>query len=173
MIIRGKRVYLRPISMDDCTEEYVNWLNDPEVNQFLETRWTIQTIETIKEYVYGMINDKKSLLFAIIVCDNDLHIGNIKIGPINEHHLHADISYFIGNKNYWGMGIATEAVGLICNYGINDLKLHKLCAGAYSLAIGSCKVLEKNGFVKEGVLRQEVFSAGKYIDVYRYGLLDY
>ena len=38
-------------------------------------------------------------------------------------------------------------------------------------AIGSWKALGKNGFKKEGIFREHVIAKGKYIDVYRYGLI--
>ena len=48
------------------------------------------------------------LPFAIKTTDK--HIGNIKLGPINWIHRYGDISLLIGDKDYWGKGIATEAI---------------------------------------------------------------
>lgn len=56
----------RNISIDDCNETYMNWLNDKNVNQFLETRWERQNIDKIKEYVDCIIKSNHSILFAII-----------------------------------------------------------------------------------------------------------
>ena len=100
-----------------------------------------------------------------------ISIGNIKIGPINKKHNHADISYFIGEKDLWNKGIATECINLASSFGFSDLHLHRVEAGTYSKAIGSQKALEKNGFSREGVFRKQAISNGEYIDVYRYGLL--
>lgn len=123
----------------------------------------------IKSFVASQRENDHSFLFAIMYTGT--HIGNIKIGPINRHHHHADISYFIGEKNLWHKGIATEAIGLIRDFGFNELKLHRIEAGVYSAAIGSWKALEKNGFLREAVFREQVMSGDKYIDVYRYGIL--
>ena len=170
-ILKGNCVYLRQITLQDCTNKYVEWLNNSEVNQYLETRWQVQSLDMINAFVESQRENDHSVLFAIVFNNTDTHIGNIKIGPINRHHNHADISYFIGEKNLWNKGIATEAIRLVCNFGFNDLNLHRIEAGAYSTAVGSWKALEKNGFIREAVFREQVMSGNNYIDVYRYGVL--
>lgn len=170
-ILKGKLVSIRQISLDDCTNDYVDWLNDSDVNQFLETRWYKQDILAIKEFVKSQIENDNSILFAIIYNPENRHIGNIKIGPINFHHNHTDISYFIGDKNLWGLGIAVEAIQLACQYAFEELNLHRVEAGVYCNAIGSWKALEKNGFKREAIFREQVLFENNYIDVYRYGIL--
>lgn len=167
----GEKIYLRQIIMDDCNERYVAWLNDPEVNQYLETKWSEQDIDAVRLFVKTQMENVHSVLFAIVNMDNDLHIGNIKIGPVHSHYKHADISYFIGEKTYWNKGIVSEAINLVCQFGFVNLNLHRIEAGAYECAIGSWKALEKCNFKREGVFRKQVFFNNEYIDIYRYGLL--
>lgn len=93
----------------------------------------------------------------------------LKFGPIHKLYKHADISYFIGEKRYWGKGLATTAIKLICDFAAKDLGLHKIEAGTYSSAFGSQRALEKNGFEREGCLREHVYFDNEYIDAYRYG----
>ncbi len=170
-LITKKGFIIRSISLDDCNEKYVNWLNDKEVNQYLETRWCEQNIESIKDFVRKQIASEDSYLFAI--CKQDgTHIGNIKIGPINNRYKHADISYFIGDKNMWNKGVATDAIERICKFGFEELDLHKIAAGAYKEAVGSIRALEKNGFIKEAVFKDEVMNDEVYTDIYRFGLLN-
>lgn len=164
-------VLLRQIELSDCTPSYVSWLDDPEVNQYLETRWTEQNIDSIRSFVQSMRDSENSVLFAITLLEDGRHIGNIKLGPINKYHHHADVSYFIGDKAMWGKGIATKAINLVCGYGFGDMKLHRIEAGTYAKAIGSQRALEKNGFIKEAVFRKQVITNNGYEDVYRYGLL--
>lgn len=170
-ILSGRICRLRQIEMDDCNKKYVNWLNDDEVNRFLETKWQMQNLEVVKQFVKSQIESHDSILFAILLKENDLHIGNIKIGPIHEHYSRADISYFIGEKECWNMGIATEAINLVCRFGFHSLDLHRIEAGAYDIAYGSQKALEKNGFMREGIFREYVYCNNMWINAYRYGLL--
>lgn len=167
----GKNIILRQIELNDCTDIYVNWLNDPQVNQYLEVRWNIQNLNSIRDFVHGQRNNDHSILFAITDKQDLRHIGNIKIGPVNWHYLYADVSYFIGDKNCWNHGIATEAINLTCKFGFEELKLRKIEAGTYADAVGSWKALEHNGFIREGVFRENVLLNDKIMDIYRYGLL--
>ena len=171
-ILEGQKIKLRMVELSDCNQDYYNWLNDSEVNQYLETRWNEQSIVSIRE-------SSHSYLFAIIF--NNKHIGNIKIGPINSVHRFADISYFIGDKSAWGQGVATEAIKLVCDFGFKILKLNKLCAGAYAGNIGSCKALQKNKFQPEAIYRKQYLLGSAetlagdggqiFSDAYKYGLL--
>lgn len=165
------RIRLRQSEMSDCTPVYVGWLNDPEVNRYLETRWSRQSLESIQDFVYLQRENSHSILFAIEEAEGNRHIGNIKIGPIDWNNLCADISYFIGEKDCWNRGIATEAIALVCRYGFEELGLRRIEAGAYAGAAGSWRALEKNGFVREGIFRERGNLCGEFMDVYRYGIL--
>ena len=162
--LADKDIVCRNISISDCTEEYLSWLNDKKVNIFLETRWVNQDLFKIKDFVYNVINSNHSILFAIVVGNERKHIGNIKIGPINSHYNNADISYFIGDKEYWGKGIATKAIKLVSDYGFNELGLHRIQAGVFDENIGSIKALIKAGFVEEASFKEALISpiTGKY-----------
>ena len=170
-ILAGETIILRQITLEDCGNRYVEWLNDPDVNQYLETKWSTQNLESVRLFVKSQRENNHSVLFAIVCKENDRHIGNIKIGPIHPHYRHADISYFIGDKEYWQKGIATEAIRLVCRFGFDELNLHRIEAGAYDCAVGSWKALENCGFTREGIFKEQVFFDNKYIDIYRYGLL--
>lgn len=169
--LKGKKITLRMVELSDCTLKYLSWLNDKEVNQYLETRWSKQTLDLIKNFVKTIRESNHSYLFAIIY--NELHIGNIKIGPIHPIYKYADVSYFIGEKTTWGKGIATEAIGLVTKFGFDVLGLNRIEAGAFKPNIGSQKALEKNGYKKEAIYRKKAFinKGEEYIDSYVYGIL--
>ena len=148
--LEGPRIILRPLTLDDVSGRYVSWLNDPEVNKYLETRFQEQTIETIREYVRAMHAAADVLFPAIILKNGGNHIGNIKLGPVIEEHRRGEISFFIGEKDYWGKGFATEAVRLLTDYALDKLGLNKVTAGCYSNNLGSQRVFEKLRYVIEG-----------------------
>ncbi len=79
----------------------------------------------------------------------------------------AEIGYWIG-ESYWGKGIATKAIKLITKYGFEDLKLVRIHAGVFEFNIGSMKVLEKNGYKKEGVFKKAIFKNDKVLDEHKY-----
>lgn len=168
--ISGKNIYLRLLQTSDVSDAYVRWLGDPEVNRYLETRFQPQTHASIMEFVKAKLGSKTELLFAICLAADDRHIGNIKLGPINEHHRSADVSLFIGEKAEWGKGYAGEAISLVTKHAFTRLKLNKLKAGCYGANQGSARAFERCGYVREGLLRGQVFSEGKEDDVILLGL---
>ncbi|MFC1568329.1 GNAT family N-acetyltransferase [Candidatus Margulisiibacteriota bacterium] len=171
--IEGDSIYLREVRLSDVNENYHRWLNDPEVNKYLETRFAPQTIDSIKEYVEKMSQKADEIFLAICDKATDKHIGNIKLGPINPHHKYADISLVIGDKDFWGKGIATEAIKLISDYAFVQLGLHKVSAGCYSDNIGSAKAFHKVGFTEEGRLKKHYLDANNnYIDRICLGLVN-
>ena len=149
-IIKGKKIFLRPLREDDCNKKYLKWLNDLDVNQFLETRWNKQNIKSIKKFVSEINRSNDSYIFGIINKETKEHIGNIKIGDINFFHKSAEIGYFIGEKENWGKGFSTEAIKLISNYCFKKLKLKYVKAIVYENNIGSIKALKKNGYSIDG-----------------------
>ena len=89
------RLHLRRLETEDVNEIYASWLNDPEINKYLETRHEPQTIESCKRFVEACNNDPGSYLFGIFLKENGTHIGNAKIGFVNPHYKRGQVSLFI------------------------------------------------------------------------------
>lgn len=170
MYLAEESLYLREVRISDVNENYYNWLNDPQVNCYLETRFIPQSHENIKEFIRKLDGNVNEPFFAICLRENHQHIGNIKIGPINWYHRHADISLFIGEKCLWGRGYATKSIQLITNFGFQTLNLNKLKASCYAQNIASARAFEKCGYEREGLLREHIISCGQSIDVIILGL---
>jgi ribosomal-protein-alanine N-acetyltransferase len=169
--LTGVKFFLRPIMQEDISLVYVGWLNDPEVNQYLETKYHTQTLETVRAFVTAKMKSSDEFLFAICDRQTKTHLGNIKIGPVNPHHKTADISLFIGDKSMWGKGAASEAIYLASNFAFSELKLNKLKAGCYARNLGSAKAFGKCGYQKEGVLRKSIIFEGNAEDSFLFGVL--
>ena len=86
------------------------------------------------------------------------------------YKLTAEIGYWIGEP-YWGKGIASEAVRLITRYGFENLDLVRIHTGVFDYNTGSMKVLEKNGYKKDGVFKKAILKNGKILDEHRYFIL--
>ena len=171
-VLVGKKIILRTVSESDCNNAYISWMNDYETNYYMETRWNEQTLETIIDFVNSVAKSQDSYLVAIIDQSSSTHIGNIKLGPINQKYKYAEISYFIGDKKFRGMGYAQEAVELVCEYGFTVLQLHRIQAGVIDGNTRSEKVLVANGFLLEGRLRHKFIRDGVYLDHLIYGRLN-
>ncbi len=163
-MIRGTRIYLRMILPQDADRKYLAWMNDVQVNRFLESRLQKWNIQKLKRFITEINKSKNYLFLAIIDKDSNRHIGNIKLGPIHSAHRFADIGILIGEKDFWGRGFATEAIKLLKGYSFNTFKLHKLTAGAYSKNTGSIKAFKKAGFKIEGKRPKHFKYGSNYMD---------
>jgi RimJ/RimL family protein N-acetyltransferase len=170
--IEGERICLRDVRPDDVNENYIRWMNDPEVTQYLEARFSPCAEDDIKRYVGSMAGKDDEIFLAICLRDGGAHIGNIKLGPINKHHSFAYISLVIGEKGCWGKGYATEAISLMVRFAFDELGLHKVMAGCYANNAGSAKAFEKAGFSREGIERKKWMCNGEYVDGVVLGLVN-
>lgn len=164
MNLNGEKIYLKLLNVDDVTQNYINWLNDSEINEFLECRWKNHTFEEVKDYVKNISDSSSDYMFGIFNKDTNEHIGNIKIGDINQIHRYANIGLVIGNKKSWGKGYGAEAITLITRYAKNELNLNKLIAGIYENNIGSYKAFLKAGYNNAARYKKQRFYKGSYID---------
>jgi RimJ/RimL family protein N-acetyltransferase len=163
-----KNCKLSPLTPDSVSENYVNWLNDENINRFLELRFIKHTNLSIRAYVERVIKSKDTLFYGIYSL-NDIHIGNIKLGPINMNHKFADVGFLIGDKNFYNKGIASEALRKICDYAFS-LGVLKITAGAYEDNLASIATLKKVGFIIEGYRPNYVCAHKKRIGIYIFGL---
>jgi len=145
---------------EHVTQEYVSWLNDPEVNQYLECRFTKHTLESSRNFVQSLLDSPENLFLGIRSNLFDRHVGNIKIGPIDENHGTGEMGIVIGDKKAWGKGIASSAVSLMVRIARDLHLLRKIFASYYSSHIASQRLFEKSGFEVEGVRKQHFLLNG-------------
>jgi RimJ/RimL family protein N-acetyltransferase len=165
----NKDLTLRVLSKGDITKKYINWLNQSNIMRFTEQNGKTHDQVSTEEFVHSCYLNEGTFLFGIFF--NKVHIGNIKLGPINFTHQIADVSYVIGDRDYWGRGIATIVIKAVTNFGFNELNLHKINAGTYENNIGSIKALQKCGFNQEGLFIDEINFQGERINSLRFGLI--
>ncbi|MEG4322246.1 MULTISPECIES: GNAT family protein [unclassified Microcoleus] len=127
-------------------------------------------VKWINRCTAGAEKQGKEQLFAIRQSNGYL-IGSVGIGDIEIGQTHrAELGYWLA-KPYWGQGITTDAVRVFVKYAFKELAVVRLYTQVYDFNIGSWKVLEKNGFKLEGLLRKHIYRDGRYIDDRLYGLL--
>lgn len=82
----------------------------------------------------------------------------------------AEIGFWLGEP-YWNQGIASGAVNLLLRYAFEQFQVERVYAGVFSNNPASARVLERNGFIEEGRMRQGIVKNGEFLDEVRYGLL--
>ncbi len=163
--IIGERIYLRELTLADVTEEYCDWLNDPEVNKYLETRHI--TLDELKRYVQKQIDNPDSFFVGIFDKSDDKHIGNVKLEPIDWDKKTAMFGIVIGDKKYWGKGLGAEAMRLIIDYAFNKFNLKEIRGGVFSKNKSAVKLYKKIGFRVVSIKKNATNRNGElYDDIY-------
>lgn len=169
-IIETERLILKPISIKFCSNEYVNWLNDPEIYQYLDNGGNY-TFEALKEYL-TKYTESPACFWAIIIKNSNTHIGNIKIDPINLRNQIGEYGILMGDKNCWGKGYAKEASKAVIKFCFQTLGLRKLALGVIQDNVAAVKLYESLGFEVEGIYQMHGKYNGKYCDAIRMALFN-
>ena len=172
MNIKGEKIELREFTLNNLKDEkYFNWLRDVDV---IKTIGRIEyltnlSFENVEKYISSLIESDNNCLFALYTVEEKF-IGTVKIGHINWRTGVADIGIMIGEKSYWGKGLAKEAIYLVSVFSFNHLSLRKLTSGCNSTNKPMIKVFENIGFKKEACLRKNLLISGGYDDHILFGL---
>jgi len=150
---RGDRASLFLLEPRHVAEPYVKWLRDPNVIQYLESRFEVHDLSSTIAYVTRMRADPDVLMLGVHSLDLDRHVGNIKLGPINRRHGLGEIGLMIGERDAWGRGIATDAVNVLAQIAAHQLSIRKLTASCYASNVASERVFSKAGFAVEARLK--------------------
>lgn len=171
MVLRGKRIFIRPYEKEDekavykvinCEGIYRTTLNIPY--PYPKDQVAVWLHFTIKNSSY-----KKGYEWGIFTYEGT-YIGNVGIVNIDYINNSGEVTYFIGQL-YWNKGFATEAVQLMLAYGFQELGLERVQGRSMTCNPASLKVMQKCGFTYEGLARHEVFKAGKYVDVWHAAII--
>ena len=145
-------ISLRCLRREDVGQHYLDWLLDPEVNQYLEVRHALPTsVDELWQFVDSVNQSPDSLMLGIFGPDGR-HIGNIKVGPVNSTHRRAEVGILCGDRTQWGKGYATRAIRLGSQHALEVLALQRLTAGCYDTNLGSMRAFIKAGYRHEGTL---------------------
>lgn len=168
--LESERLYYKPLSILHLSDRYVSWLNNPHVYKYLETGGD-QNKETLRQYLIDV--EKKNMLFwGIHLKNNNEHIGNIKIDPINRRHGLGEYGILMGEESQWGKGYAKEASIRIINYCFDVQNLRKITLGVVVKNEAAVQLYKSLHFQTEGVYKKHGFYDGEYLDVLRMALFN-
>jgi RimJ/RimL family protein N-acetyltransferase len=158
--LKSERLKLVPVSSAHATKTYVSWMNDEEVNKYLDGGGEY-TMEKLKAYLVDVV--KKDLYFwAIHLNDNGKHIGNIKIDSISQRNGIGVYGILMGDKTEWGKGYGKEASQMVIDFCFNELGLRKISLGVIEDNEGAVQLYYNLGFINEGTLIKHGKYDGKY-----------
>jgi len=156
LVLKGKRVILRPIKKADAQYIYEGARD-----------------KAISKYTFipsAGIRKGTSYNLGIELKETSGIIGMIGVMDISAKHKRGEVGYWV-NRKYWHQGYASEALGVMLRFCFKVLKFRKIVAGVLPPNEISSFMLLKAGFKLEGRLRRHFKKDGRWMDMLRYGLL--
>ena len=129
------------------------------------------TLEDANEFIQSMIEADPNSTYAFAITVGEKVVGSI--GAFRKENIHvrtAEMGYYIAEE-YWGQGIGTSAVKLLCGCLFENTDLLRIFAEPFAYNQASCRVLEKAGFTLEGVLRKNAVKNGRVLDMKMYSIV--
>ena len=166
-----ERLILRAISQE--VADYIfDELSDNEQINFLGLDSKQSLLEEQKKYRNGLsTHNKKFLYFQLIDKPSLKIIGWCGFHTWYTDHNRAEFGYGLNYDKYKGIGLMSEAIIPIIEYGFKEMKLNRIEAFIGPNNIASLKIIGKFGFTKEGLLRQHYSHNNKIEDSVVYALL--
>ncbi|WP_059103138.1 GNAT family N-acetyltransferase [Shouchella shacheensis] len=161
-MIKGRNVYLRPISDADMDSIYVG-CQEEEGLYMTGTRKVFTKDEIISAY-NKFRQDPTRHDFAICLMNTNQIIGDLAILEIDHNNNKAMFRIALHSKTVYSKGYGTEATQLAQTFAFEELNLNRLELQVFSHNIRGIKAYEKAGFKKEGTLRQSLYMNNRYSD---------
>lgn len=168
--LETKRLYLKAV-----TPKYINHLFESH------TKAEIISILEIDEtgfdryqnmFENGMETYQISFLYFFLIEKESMQIiGECGFHTWNKKHSRAELFYSLKSDSYKRKGLMTEAIPVILKYGFEQMALHRVEALIAAWNEPSLKLIYKNGFVREGIMREDYFENGRHEDSICFSLL--
>jgi len=124
----------------------------------------IEEAEALLARFIKSMEDKTAIWWVVCSKCSGKLVGYGGLFGIDTDNHRAEIGYgFL--KEYWGKGYASSIVGFITNYGFAELNLHRIFGLVDPQNMASIRVLEKNGYLNEGIMQDYFYAREKYFDM--------
>lgn len=161
----------RPLKSSDVNF-FKKCLVDQEVIRYSMTKFhRINNESQIVDWFYSTLFDPNTFQLGLVDPISKQLIGYAGIASLNDIDRNGEYFIFIGDKSYWGKGIASFVTKEIVRKGFQQLNLHRIFLTASSSNPGAIRAYEKAGFVHEGRMRESFYRNNEYSDKIFMGLL--
>jgi len=173
MILESPLVKLRSLDVED-SDQFYQWSQDREVTKFSLSSYAYpQSKSEIGNWLSNINSSSKTVSFGICCVESGKLIGYAGIASISCLNRCGEYFILIGNKDYWGKGLATLVTKLITDYGFNALGLHRIELTAFSINPAAIRAYEKAGYAHEGVKREAGYRNGQFLDKVQMSVLSH
>lgn len=165
-----ERLELRQITENDETDLFQLQSNAQVMKHIALPLKTIEESAAKIKFYQELLLKQEVINWAITLKTDNKLIGIILLKAIDCKNHRAEVGYML-HPDFWRKGIAQEALTCVLDFGFNTLNFHSLAAIIDPYNTASEKILVKNGFVKEGHLKENYLLGDKFLDSGVYSLL--
>lgn len=169
-VVKLEKSVLRQLTRNDASD-FFRYMTNPNVKKYLSEQdcpISVQHAEEELSYWGGLFSRRLSFYWGIADKDTNKLIGSCGYNVWNKTNSRVELSYDL-DYSYWGMGIMTEAVSAITDFAFSKMKVVRSQATVVCDNLASIRLLEKCGYIREGVLANYAILGGKVFDSYMYG----
>jgi len=172
ILIETSRLILRKFEEKDVRNVFDNITSDDSVTRFMTwpTHKNIETTEKLVHWWLSQYADESFYRWAIVLKETGEPIGVITVVHMDERVENFEIGYYLGSK-WWNRGFTTEAVKSIIHFLFNEVRVGRIEACPNVINKESCRVLEKCGFIFEGILRKALWDNNGICDKAMYSII--
>lgn len=170
-IIETDRLILREVTEKDA-DSLLSYLSDEEVTRHMGLAPFTSPEDALDEigWYQSIFENGTGMRWGITLKEKSHVIGSCGFLNMSKKHHRAEIGFEL-SREYWGKGIAGEALQAVVAYGFTNLNLNRIEALIEPANSPSQKLVEKTGFLREGLLRDYEYTQGKFDDLYMYSIL--
>jgi ribosomal-protein-alanine N-acetyltransferase len=171
-ILEGQSIRLRGFEADDIKTVF-EALSHPEIIKHYGVSYgNLEDTREQMDWFEKIHKEQTGIWWAIASKENEKKImGACGFNDWSQKHKRAETGYWLF-PDFQRKGIMTEAMQLIISYGFNQMGLHRIMAVVETENLSSIWLLEKLGFMQEGLQKDVEIKNGKYIDHFLYALLN-
>ena len=125
------------------------WNYDKEINFYFSKRPPLSQ-EQQNNWLEKTLKDSTKKKYIIIHQLNKKPVGMVSLMKIELTSRKAEFGITIGEKNYWGTGIAKTASEMLLNYAFQIIKLEELYLTVFEANVRAIQFFSNLGFVKTG-----------------------
>jgi len=169
-VLQTNRLLLSQVTVDDIQEVFL-LRSDPVVMKYIGKK-PAEKLEEAAEFINIILSaevENLSITWAISLKGGEKMIGTICLWNLQPENHRGEIGYVL-MPEYHGQSIMSETIAAVLEYGFNVMNLHSIEGHVNPNNIGSAKVLEKNYFTREALLRENQHYNGVFYDTAIYTL---
>jgi len=169
-IIKTERLLLRQFEETDL-ENVFKGLSHPDIIKYYGVSYdSLEATKAQMKFFADLESEGTGIWWAVCSLDGKVFYGGGGLNSLSKEHKKAEVGFWL-ISDFWGQGIMTEAMPLICNYGFDKLGLHRIEGIVETENINCKKAMAKLDFTHEGTMIECEVKNGKFINLDMYAKL--